>query len=126
MFDFLAAIGLFFAIEGILFAAFPLGTKRAMAAALDMPDGRLRVMGLISAIVESPSSGWYGISPRASARAAPSAMASAQPGNGSRGRRLEGEAVLKAVLRQNVPAARFNRRQSHRKCLNRLKGCTET
>jgi uncharacterized protein YjeT (DUF2065 family) len=50
MFDFLAAIGLFFAIEGILFAAFPLGTKRAMAAALDMPDGRLRVMGLISAI----------------------------------------------------------------------------
>jgi len=66
MFDFLAAIGLFFAIEGILFAAFPLGTKRAMAAALDMPDGRLRVMGLISAIVESPSSGWYGISPRAS------------------------------------------------------------
>ena len=46
MFDFLAAIGLFFAIEGILFAAFPLGTKRAMAAALDMPDGRLRVMGL--------------------------------------------------------------------------------
>jgi uncharacterized protein len=51
MFDFLAAIGLFFAIEGILFAAFPLGTKRAMAAALDMPDGRLRVMGLVSAIV---------------------------------------------------------------------------
>jgi len=38
MFDFLAAIGLFFAIEGILFAAFPLGTKRAMAAALDMPE----------------------------------------------------------------------------------------
>ena len=51
MFDFLAAIGLFFAIEGILFAAFPLGTKRAMAAALDMPDSRLRVMGLVSAIV---------------------------------------------------------------------------
>ena len=38
MFDFLAAIGLFFAIEGILFAAFPLGTKRAMVAALDMPE----------------------------------------------------------------------------------------
>jgi uncharacterized protein YjeT (DUF2065 family) len=51
MFDFLAAIGLFFAIEGILFAAFPLGTKRAMAAALDMPDSRLRIMGLVSAIV---------------------------------------------------------------------------
>jgi uncharacterized protein len=51
MFDFLAAIGLFFAIEGILFAAFPLATKRAMAAALDMPEGRLRVVGLISAII---------------------------------------------------------------------------
>ena len=35
MSDFLAAIGLVFAIEGILFAAFPAGTKRAMAAALD-------------------------------------------------------------------------------------------
>ena len=51
MFDFLAAIGLFFAIEGILFAAFPLAPKRAMAAALDMPEGRLRVVGLVSAII---------------------------------------------------------------------------
>ena len=51
MFDFLAAIGLFFAIGGILFAAFPLGTKRAMAAPLDMPDGRLRVVGLVSAAI---------------------------------------------------------------------------
>jgi uncharacterized protein YjeT (DUF2065 family) len=51
MFDFLAAIGLFFALEGILFAAFPLGTKRAMASALEMPEGRLRVVGLVSAVV---------------------------------------------------------------------------
>jgi uncharacterized protein len=51
MLDFLAAVGLFFAIEGILFAAFPLSTKRAMAMALGMADGRLRVMGLVSAIV---------------------------------------------------------------------------
>jgi uncharacterized protein len=51
MFDFLAAIGLLFAIEGILFAAFPLVTKRAMATALGMPNSRLRVMGLVSAIV---------------------------------------------------------------------------
>lgn len=51
MSDFLAAIGLVFAIEGILFAAFPLGTKRAMSAALDLPDGRLRIAGLISALV---------------------------------------------------------------------------
>ncbi len=51
MSDFLAAIGLFFAIEGILFAAFQFATKRAMAAALDMPDSRLRIAGLVSAVV---------------------------------------------------------------------------
>jgi uncharacterized protein len=51
MFDFLAAIGLFFAIEGILFAAFPLAAKRAMAAALEMPDARLRIVGLVSAVI---------------------------------------------------------------------------
>jgi uncharacterized protein YjeT (DUF2065 family) len=51
MSDFLAAIGLFFAIEGILFAAFPLGTKRALAVALEMPDGRLRIAGIVSALV---------------------------------------------------------------------------
>ncbi|MGA3308866.1 MAG: DUF2065 domain-containing protein [Xanthobacteraceae bacterium] len=51
MSDFLAAIGLFFAIEGIVLAALPLGAKRAMAAALDMPDSRLRIAGLVSALV---------------------------------------------------------------------------
>jgi hypothetical protein len=51
MSDFLAAIGLFFAIEGILFAAFPLSTKRAMAMVLDTPDSRLRVAGIVSALV---------------------------------------------------------------------------
>jgi uncharacterized protein len=51
MSDFIAAIGLFFAIEGIVFAAFPFAAKRAMTAALDMPDGRLRVAGLVSALV---------------------------------------------------------------------------
>jgi uncharacterized protein len=51
MSDFLAAIGLFFAIEGILFVAFPLGTKRALAVALEMPDGRLRIAGIVSALV---------------------------------------------------------------------------
>ena len=51
MHDFLAAIGLFFAIEGIVFAAFPLAAKRAIAAALDMPDGRLRIAGLVSALI---------------------------------------------------------------------------
>jgi uncharacterized protein len=51
MSDFLAAIGLFFAIEGILFAAFPLAAKRAMAAALETPDSRLRTVGLVSAAI---------------------------------------------------------------------------
>ena len=57
MFDFLAAIGLFFAIEGILFAAFPLGTKRAMTVALSLPDGRLRVMASFRRSWPSPSFG---------------------------------------------------------------------
>ena len=51
MTDFLAALGLVLAIEGIFLAAFPLGTKRAMAAALETPDGRLRIAGLISALI---------------------------------------------------------------------------
>jgi uncharacterized protein len=51
MTDLLAAIGLLFAIEGIMFAAFPLSAKRAMAAVMDMPDGRLRIVGLGSALV---------------------------------------------------------------------------
>ncbi len=51
MHDFLAAIGLVLAIEGILLAAFPLFTKRAMAAAVETPDTRLRIAGLVSALV---------------------------------------------------------------------------
>jgi uncharacterized protein len=51
MSDFLAAIGLFFAIEGIFLAAFPLAAKRAMTAALETPDTRLRIAGLASALV---------------------------------------------------------------------------
>ncbi len=51
MCDLLAAIGLVFAIEGIVFAAFPLATKRAMAVALEIPDGRRRIAGIVSALV---------------------------------------------------------------------------
>jgi uncharacterized protein YjeT (DUF2065 family) len=51
MSDFLAALGLVFAFEGIMFAAFPTGTKRAIAAALDMPDSGLRIAGIVSALV---------------------------------------------------------------------------
>lgn len=49
MSDFLAAIGLLFAFEGILFAAFPLTAKQAMATALGMSDSRLRIAGVVSA-----------------------------------------------------------------------------
>jgi uncharacterized protein len=51
MTDFLAALGLVLAIEGILLAAFPGGTKRAMAATLETPDSRLRIAGLVSALI---------------------------------------------------------------------------
>jgi uncharacterized protein YjeT (DUF2065 family) len=51
MLDFLAAIGLFFTIEGIFLAAFPAGAKRTMAIVLEMPDGPLRIAGIVSAVV---------------------------------------------------------------------------
>jgi uncharacterized protein YjeT (DUF2065 family) len=51
MLDFLAALGLFFAIEGIFLAAFPAGAKRTMATVIEMPDGPLRIAGIISAVV---------------------------------------------------------------------------
>jgi len=51
MSDFLAALGLFFALEGIVLAAFPGGAKRYMAAVLNMPDTPLRVAGIVSAAV---------------------------------------------------------------------------
>jgi uncharacterized protein len=51
MTDFLAALGLFFAIEGIFLAALPGGAKRAMASVMEMPDGSLRIAGIISALV---------------------------------------------------------------------------
>jgi uncharacterized protein YjeT (DUF2065 family) len=51
MLDFLTACGLLFVIEGIFLAAFPGGAKRAMAAALEMADGPLRIAGIVSACV---------------------------------------------------------------------------
>jgi uncharacterized protein YjeT (DUF2065 family) len=51
MSDFLAALGLFFAIEGLFLAAFPAGAKRAMTTVLEMPDGPLRIAGIASAVV---------------------------------------------------------------------------
>ena len=51
MSDFLVAIGLVFAIEGILFAAFPAMVKRAMGHVMETPDGPLRLVGILSAVV---------------------------------------------------------------------------
>ncbi len=49
--DFLVALGLVFAIEGILFAAFPGVTKRALAHVMETPDNVLRIMGIASAVI---------------------------------------------------------------------------
>ena len=51
MSDFLAALGLLFAIEGICLAAFPLAAKRGMAGILAAPDGLLRIAGVVSALI---------------------------------------------------------------------------
>jgi uncharacterized protein YjeT (DUF2065 family) len=47
--DFVAALGLMFALEGLMFAAFPAATKRAMANALEMPESVMRLVGVASA-----------------------------------------------------------------------------
>jgi uncharacterized protein YjeT (DUF2065 family) len=49
MFDFIAALGLVFAIEGILFAAIPHLAKDALRSAAETPSDRMRLIGLGSA-----------------------------------------------------------------------------
>lgn len=51
MSDFLAALGLVFVIEGLIFAAFPAQAKQAMQSALETPEASLRVIGLGSALI---------------------------------------------------------------------------
>ena len=51
MSDFLAALGLVFVIEGLIFAAFPEAAKKAMASVLQTQDMSLRLIGIGSAIV---------------------------------------------------------------------------
>lgn len=51
MSDFLAAFGLVFVIEGLIFAAFPGEAKSAMKSVLETPDTTLRVIGLVSAVI---------------------------------------------------------------------------
>jgi len=51
MSDFLVALGLVLALEGLLFAAAPGTAKRAMASVLETPESTLRTIGLVSAAV---------------------------------------------------------------------------
>ena len=49
MSDLLAALGLLFALEGLVLAAFPVATKQAMANLLETPESTLRIVGIVSA-----------------------------------------------------------------------------
>jgi uncharacterized protein YjeT (DUF2065 family) len=51
MWDFIVAIGLVLALEGLLFAAFPGAAKQAMANVLETPDSILRTVGIASALI---------------------------------------------------------------------------
>ena len=48
MSDFLAALGLVFVIEGLLYAAFPDAMKRMMTDVATLPGGSLRIGGLVA------------------------------------------------------------------------------
>jgi uncharacterized protein YjeT (DUF2065 family) len=51
MSEFVVAIGLVLAIEGLTFAAFPGVAKRLATSALETPEGTLRIAGVASAIL---------------------------------------------------------------------------
>ncbi|MDV7341182.1 DUF2065 domain-containing protein [Terasakiella sp. A23] len=51
MTDFLVAIGLAIAIEGILYALFPDGMKRMMMQILAMPSNSVRATGITIAMI---------------------------------------------------------------------------
>jgi uncharacterized protein len=51
MSDFMVALGLVFAIEGIVFAAFPATAKRAMVSVIETPESALRLVGILSALI---------------------------------------------------------------------------
>jgi uncharacterized protein YjeT (DUF2065 family) len=48
--DLLTALSLVLVIEGGLYALFPDGMRRMMAQMQEIPDGRLRAIGLIGAL----------------------------------------------------------------------------
>ena len=49
--DLIAALGLALAIEGILIASFPDAMKRAMMEAASSPRDRMRLVGIVSAVL---------------------------------------------------------------------------
>ena len=49
--DFLAAIGLAIAIEGVLYALFPQGMKRMLVQVLEQSEGQTRTAGLFAAVM---------------------------------------------------------------------------
>jgi len=49
--DLVAALGLALAIEGLLFAAFPAFVRLRMKEALELGEPRMRIVGLVAAIV---------------------------------------------------------------------------
>lgn len=51
MSDFITALGLVFAIEGLFFAAFPGAARRAMAMVAETPEAALRRTGIVSALI---------------------------------------------------------------------------
>ena len=51
MADFIAALGLVLVIEGLVFAAFPAASKRAMALMLETPESQWRAVGVVSAVL---------------------------------------------------------------------------
>jgi len=51
MWDFIVAIGLVLALEGLLFEAFPGAAKQAMTNVLETPDTVLRAVGIASAVI---------------------------------------------------------------------------
>jgi uncharacterized protein YjeT (DUF2065 family) len=51
MADLITALGLAIAIEGALYALFPEGMKKMMAAALGLPQSNIRIAGLVAAVI---------------------------------------------------------------------------
>jgi uncharacterized protein YjeT (DUF2065 family) len=51
MWDFVVALGLVLALEGLLFAAFPGAAKKAMTNVLETPDAILRGVGIACAVL---------------------------------------------------------------------------